>query len=567
MDSNLFIYEFPQNTTQDMYQRKAYIANNDNFSLNSFDEISNKLIYLKDITLNANYKRDINGQCTNDNTWDLGEPSDYDDRSCDPLLFEFNIKETEYNRNGTKFSVNDVNNYKHNDVKNSEVAQKLINLGLLPCKISSMIANIFILPEMSTISVFGQARDNFSILTKNFNLKVNDLTANSFLRTLNNLLTLYDNVLEEQVLAKYIYDSSKANKVNPNHYNDSENYNINYACKLHLSKDSHVCFFGDIHGAIHSLARSILRLIFLGYMNTDYTCAPNFYIIFLGDLVDRSVYSIETLFLIMELKLKNPNNIFIIKGNHENCCTSTPYKLDQEFKKLDIGDYLDIYNKYCYTWLHLPVAIFLKIGDKPYIQLCHGGLYRKPEIIKEFLESENMIKVFSNYTSDFQWSSFTGEEEPLQKEIGSYGVGNSRRKYYLKETIEYLNITGIRFVIRGHDDISHNTKVNVIGQKDFTKIESVATKELLRSDDGVSSFKIPVLDNAIGADDYINNFTFLPVITLTTGIPSRFVDADGFAILKSNDIEQVEDQVEQLGGKYKMYKNKYLKIKQNLNMA
>ncbi|ODV94966.1 hypothetical protein PACTADRAFT_50803 [Pachysolen tannophilus NRRL Y-2460] len=130
---------------------------------------------------------------------------------------------------------------------------------------------------------------------------------------------------------------------------------------------SPVVVCGDIHGQFHDLLQLFKES---GGLPSSSGISTNY--IFLGDYVDRGYFSLETFTLLMILKVKFPQHITLVRGNHESRQITQVY-----------GFYEECCNKYgsatvwkyccqVFDFLTLSAIIDGKI-------LCiHGGL--SPEI-------------------------------------------------------------------------------------------------------------------------------------------------------------------------------------------
>ncbi len=325
---------------------------------------------------------------------------------------------------------------------------------------------------------------------------------------------------------------------------------------------------GDFHGSLHTLFRNIIRFRALNIINQNFQIIGNYKIIFLGDIFDRGLYSYECFVLISLLKIINPENIFINRGNHEEFYTSKAYGFSNELQNKfgSIGEMFHMKILDILSLSHSAVMIKDPIFNK-YIWLCHGGI---PIEIKPNSSDYSIINEVTNISMNNGGDTLIIDNSPMSPVSGQnfeHGLQirwndfitnnttsfNTTRKtcYYLGlDIIREMQNNNIYFVIRGHQDDKYNTKIFNLTRESLNLNPDPKTKTpkyIKNLDDPNEKSNI--------CEDYIDSFYFvnnelksnkmqditddlLPVVVLSTNTDfGKDLDRDSFAILQFLDQE------------------------------
>ncbi|AQK92801.1 Serine/threonine-protein phosphatase [Zea mays] len=186
---------------------------------------------------------------------------------------------------------------------------------------------------------------------------------------------------------------------------------------------------GDIHGQFVDL----LRLFDLG----GYPPASTY--VFLGDYVDRGKQSLETICLLLAYKIRYPEKIFLLRGNHEDAKINRVYGFYDECKRRFNVRLWKIFSD-CFNCL--PIAAL--IDDK--ILCMHGGLSPEWTSLDQIKDIERPAEIPDyGLLCDLLWSDPSPDGE---------GWGESDRgvscTFGADKLVEFLEKNDLDLICRAH---------------------------------------------------------------------------------------------------------------------
>ncbi|KAH0789249.1 Serine/threonine protein phosphatase PP1 isozyme 3 [Histomonas meleagridis] len=160
-----------------------------------------------------------------------------------------------------------------------------------------------------------------------------------------------------------------------------------------------ICVVGDLHGQFNDL---------LQYLEKGGNPETTKYL-FLGDYVDRGDHSIETVTLLFCMKLLYPQNVYLLRGNHETETISELYGFLGECKlKHNRG----IWKTFNEVFRYLPLAAVISSR----IFCVHGGISGQMQSLEMIEELPRPLDIPENgFISDLVWADPSADYNGFQE--------------------------------------------------------------------------------------------------------------------------------------------------------
>jgi len=233
--------------------------------------------------------------------------------------------------------------------------------------------------------------------------------------------------------------------------------NLNILGRLiNLKPQGEALTIGDLHGDLESLFQILKESNFLQKMKQNSDAV----LIFLGDYGDRGEYSKEVYYTVLKLKLLYPEQIVLMRGNHEGPedLMASPHDLPLEFK-MKFGEKWEVaYSKIRELFTYLYNAVLV---EERYLMI-HGGLPTQAKTIED-LAYAHTLHPEQSFLEDILWS------DPDETIKGTCPSPRGAGKFFGEDTTnQVLKKFNAKILIRGHEPcaggfkVCHNGKVLTI---------------------------------------------------------------------------------------------------------
>lgn len=204
----------------------------------------------------------------------------------------------------------------------------------------------------------------------------------------------------------------------------------------------------DLHGDLESLVHILKEANVLQKLKQN----NNAVLVFLGDYGDRGSYSVEVYHIVLKLKLLFPQQVILMRGNHEGPqdLLASPHDLPMQFHAKFGERWRIVYSRIHELFKYLYNAVLV---EKRYL-IIHGGLPSQAKTIED-LAYALAKHPKQRLLEDMLWSDPT---ETIKGVCESpRGAG---RLFGENITNEMLKRFNVKILIRGHEPCRDGFQIN-----------------------------------------------------------------------------------------------------------
>ena len=197
---------------------------------------------------------------------------------------------------------------------------------------------------------------------------------------------------------------------------------------------------GDIHGQFYDMDHMFQKVI-------DKRNLPETKLLFLGDYVDRGMYSVEVLTMLFALKLNHPRSVIMLRGNHESRRMTEHYTFRSEVME-KYGDE-SVFDLFVESFECMPIAAV--VANEFFC--VHGGISPDIDYVADIHKIVRYVDDSgeSGPLCDLMWS------DPAKNKLASkVNFRNNHNRgcsyqYGIKPVTKFLETNNMKSIIRAHE--------------------------------------------------------------------------------------------------------------------
>ena len=221
---------------------------------------------------------------------------------------------------------------------------------------------------------------------------------------------------------------------------------------VHLPPKGEAIVIGDIHGDLTSLEYILKDSEFMRKALSK----RDVYLIFLGDYGDRGIHSPEVYYVVLNLKILFPERVLLLQGNHEgpSDLLAHPHDLPYHLQIRFGGDWRRIYDRLS--------SLFRKFHTATIVNgsclMLHGGVPSEAKGVDD-LAYAYQKHPYESHLEEILWS------DPEEGIKGTFPSPRGAGKIFGEDvTLKFLNMLGVKLLIRGHEPANDGYKINHKGR-------------------------------------------------------------------------------------------------------
>eukprot|EP00117_Sycon_ciliatum_P017866 scpid61739/ scgid16693/ Serine/threonine-protein phosphatase 2B catalytic subunit alpha isoform; CAM-PRP catalytic subunit; Calmodulin-dependent calcineurin A subunit alpha isoform len=186
--------------------------------------------------------------------------------------------------------------------------------------------------------------------------------------------------------------------------------------------------------------------------------------LFMGDYVDRGNFGCECMIYLLSLKVVFPDNIFLLRGNHETrCMTKRHFDDGTNFEAECVSKYgQQMFELFMSCFDCLPLTGLVETGEKPFLAM-HGGISKKIKTLDDVMAIDRFCEPpLKGAMCDLLWSDPINEkiaerfndsdyQEFLEFDYLPNPVRGCSSYYCYGAVQEFLNANNFAGIFRAHE--------------------------------------------------------------------------------------------------------------------